>query len=134
MEKNKAIELAKQAKQNNAQLNGSLYVTEDETVFSDAAVAVGHASSLDAGDPQVTEVSASEYGVDLAGDANLTNEQKVAAAKTKVAEMQKLVDEKTAAKDAAEGRKKGAATNALNKAVANLELAKKELVDAEALT
>jgi len=129
MEKKTAIALAqKHAEHSPAP---KYFITTDEAVHTDAGIAAGIAMHLSAGNPKVFEVLHTELDKVPEGK---TPVQKVAAAKVKIAEMQAIVDEKTKAKETAEGNKKGAATVALKKAIANLETAKKELVDAEALT
>lgn len=133
MDKQQAIEMAKQAKQNNPELKGVLYVATDGTVFTEPSEGVGYASALNAGNPVLIEVSEEETGLQTGDAGNLTKAQKVEAAKVKVAAMQKIFDEKAAAKDEAEGSKRGAATTAFNKAKANLELAQKELSEANDL-
>lgn len=132
MEKNQAIQVAQAFSEFTT--SEKYFVTTDQEVFTSAEAAVEHSVKLSPGNPEIETVLASELVKVKAPAASTTKVEKLEAAKAKVASLQAVFDEKTTAKETAEGNKKGAATVALNKAIANLELAKQELVDAEALT
>ncbi len=132
MEKKTAIELAQKA----AEFIPAekYFVTDDEKVFTEAEKAVSHAMGISAGNPQVTEVLASEFVKVKAPAVELTKAQKVEAAKAKVVKLEGVIAEKTTALETVDSKKKGAATVALNKVKEALETAQKQLADAEALT
>jgi len=105
------------------------HITGDEQAFENVNDARNHAKTLEKDNQNVVSVKRDEKVVveTKTPPVELTPEQKLEAAKKKVADATLKVGEKQQALNDADGPKKGAATIALNKATNALQVAKDEL-------
>jgi hypothetical protein len=104
----------------------TIFITTDEQAFDDAGKAIAAAVALSSGNPQVHEVAVKGLQK-VAPLVKLTKAQTIEKATKQLADMKAIVSEKQAAYDNAEGNKKGAAKNALNKALSNEQAAQTAL-------
>lgn len=125
MQKDKQIQLAIAALEIYPEAD-VLFITTDEKVFDTPEKAVSNAVQLSAGNPVVFEVPTKDLKTvaPVVPLVKLTKVQTIEKATKQLTDMQAIVAEKQAAFDNAEPKKKGAAKNAVTKALANEAAAK----------
>jgi hypothetical protein len=111
-----------------------LFVCTDEQVFDVAQAAVEHAAILSAGNPEVFEVAINANKAQQAANSNthvnivrLSKQGAIAKATEQLKQMELVAQEKQQFLETVTANKKGAATIAYKKAVANVEAAKAAL-------
>jgi hypothetical protein len=106
----------------------AIFITNDESAFDDVNKAVANAVALSSGNPEVIEVEVKNLAITIGvTPAKLLKQETIDNAAKQLADAQAAVTDKQSAYDSAEPAKKGAAKNALNKALSNEQAAQTAL-------